>query len=111
MEMQDERSKKKDRLNDVVASGKATPDEKNKALEDIDKLDKVTSKETILQDSILKTKKQYEDVLVRSDADKVHVHVKVKELSKDEAVNIMQMVRDEFGDIPVDVNYQPTEGK
>lgn len=111
MEMQDERSKKTDRLNDVVASGNATTDEKNKALDDIDKLEQAATKETILQDSIMSAQKQYEDVLVRADQDKnkVHVHVKVKELSKDEAVNIMQLVKDEFGEVTVDINYQPTE--
>ena len=40
--------------------------------------------------------------------EKVHVHVKVEELSASEAVHIMQMVRDEFGEIKVDVNYQST---
>jgi len=111
MEMQDERSKKTDRLNDVVASGSATTDEKNKALDDIDKLEQAATKETILQDSIMNAKKQYEDVLVRAEQDKnkVHVHVKVKELSKEEAVNIMQLVKDEFGEVTVDINYQPTE--
>lgn len=110
MEMQDERSKKKDRLNEVVASSNASAEEKNQALEDIDKIDKATAKETILQDSIIASAKQYEDVLVRSEEDKIHVHIKMKEkLSKDEAVKIMQLVRDEFGEVPVDINYQPTE--
>lgn len=110
MEVQDERSKKIDRLNDVVASGNASAEEKNKALEDIDEIDKAVSKETILQETILGTEKKYEDVLVRAKEDKVHVHVKVKEMSRDEAVNIMQLVKDEFGEMPVDINYQPTEG-
>lgn len=110
MEVQDERSKKKDRLNEVVASGNATAEEKNKALQDIDELDKAASKESILQETILNAEKKYEDVLVRAKEDKVQVHVKVKEMSREEAVNIMQLVKDEFGEVPVDINYQPTEG-
>lgn len=109
MELQDERSKKKDRLNEVVASSNASAEEKNKALEDIDKIEKTTTKESILQESILASSKKYQDVLVRSKEDKIQVHVKVNELPAEEAVNIMQLVRDEFGEVPVDVNYQPSE--
>lgn len=108
MEIQDERSKKKDRLQDIVASSSATTEEVNEALNEIDALDKISAKETILQESILASKENYEDVLVRQDEDKVHVHVKVNELSKQEANQIMQMVRDEFGEITVDVNFQPS---
>ncbi|MGM8365100.1 SpoIIIAH-like family protein [Virgibacillus sp. W0181] len=108
MELQDERSMKKDRLKEVVASSSASATEINEALNEIDKLDQLTTKETILQESILAAKDQYEDVLVRQDDGKVHVHVKVNELSKQEANYIMQMVRDEFGQVTVDVNFQPT---
>lgn len=110
MELQDERSMKKDRLNDVVASSSATTEEKNKALDGIDELEQATSKETILQDSILAEVKDYEDVLVRSDDKKVFVHVKVNELSRKEVVNIIQKCRDEFGEKKVFVNFQPVEG-
>lgn len=110
MQLQDDRSMKKDRLNDIVASGTANADEKDKALKDIDLLEGMSSKESILEESIL-GEAEYQDVLVRSDEDKVHVHVKAEELSKEEANNIMQLVRDEFGEVPVDVNFQPTEGK
>ncbi|MEC5422288.1 SpoIIIAH-like family protein [Virgibacillus sp. C22-A2] len=108
MELQDERSMKKDRLTDVVASSSSSADEKEEALKDIDVLENISTKETILEESILGAS-DYQDVLVRSDNDKVHVHVKVEQLSKSEVVNIMQMVRDEFGEVPVDVNFQPTE--
>lgn len=110
MEVQDERSMKKDRLKEIVASGDATADEINEALSEIDEIDKLTSKETILQESILASKEEYEDVLVRTEEDKVHVHVITDELTKEEANNIMQMVRDELGTFPVDVNFQPVNG-
>lgn len=108
MEVQDERSMKKDRLKEVVASSTASAEEINEALNEIDELEKTETKETILQESILASKEQYEDVLVRQDDGKVHVHVKVNELSKQEANQIMQMVRDELGNVMVDVNFQPT---
>src|SRR5690625_654773 len=95
MELQDERSMKKDRLNEVVASSNATSEEKNDALQDIDDLDNLSAKESILEETIIASN-TYEDVLVRTDNDKVHVHVKVDELSNTEVVNIMQMVRDEM---------------
>lgn len=110
MEVQDERSMKKDRLKEIVASSDATADEINDALSEIDALDKISTKETILQETILSTSEQYEDVLVRTEDEKVHVHVITDELSKEEANHIMQMVRDELGDLRVDVNFQPVNG-
>ena len=65
------------------------------------------SKERILEDTIL-NQSDYEDVLIRFDNDKVHVSVIVDQLSATEADNIMQMVRDEFGDVTAEVNYQPS---
>jgi len=109
MELQDKRSMQKDRLKEAVASSSTSTNEKNEALNEMEVMDNVASKETILQDSILSATAEYEDVLVRAEDEKVHVHVKVDELSKEEVVNIMQMVKDEFGEVTVDVNFQPTE--
>jgi stage III sporulation protein AH len=109
MELQDERSMKKDRLTDIVASSDATSEEKDEALRNIDELDNLSAKESILEESIIASN-TYDDVLVRTDEEKVHVHVKVDELSNAEVVNIMQMVRDEMGEMTVDVIFQPTDG-
>ncbi len=108
MELEDERNIKKDRLKEIVASSEATATEINTALDEIDALEKMTTKETILQETILTTNEAFEDVLVRSEDDKVHVHVITDQLSKNEAVQIMQMVKDELGDKAVDVNFQAT---
>ncbi|WP_249871963.1 SpoIIIAH-like family protein [Oceanobacillus saliphilus] len=107
MEIQDERSMKKGRLTDIVASASANTDEKEQALRDIDVLDELSTKETILEEQIIGAT-GFQDVLVRSDGSKVHVHVKADQLSETEVVNIMQMVRDEFGEITAEVNFQPT---
>ncbi|MFD2630796.1 SpoIIIAH-like family protein [Oceanobacillus kapialis] len=107
MELNDKRSMTKDRLTDIVASSASSPEEKDEALKEIDVLEEIETKETILEESILETG-EYPDVLVRSEDDKVHVHVRAEELSPTEANNIMQMVRDEFDrDMVVDVNFQP----
>lgn len=108
MEIQDERSRQKSRLTDVVASANASPTEKDEALQEIDSLDELSSKESILQEQLLAAT-EYEDILVRSTGDKVHIHVKTEELPATEAANIMQMARDEFGaDVKAEVNFQPT---
>jgi len=109
MELQDERSMQKDRLTDVVASSDASSEEKDQALREIDNLEEISTKEAILEETIVSAN-GYDDVLVRADEETVHVHVKVDELSGTEANNIMQMVRDEFGEVTVDVNFQPTDG-
>jgi stage III sporulation protein AH len=70
-------------------------------------LEELSTKEGILEEQIIGAT-EYQDVLVRSDGDKVHVHVKADQLSNTEVANIMQMVRDEFGEVTAEVNYQPT---
>ncbi|GGK02738.1 stage III sporulation protein AH [Lentibacillus kapialis] len=110
MEIQNERSETKDRLDDVVASSTASVEEKNDARNEMNQLDEIARKETVLEKSIMAAA-DYSDVLVRHEDDKVIVHVKENEqFSKSEAANIMQMVRDEFGEITVDVDYEPVKG-
>ncbi|MBO1004296.1 SpoIIIAH-like family protein [Pseudogracilibacillus auburnensis] len=108
MELEDERNIKKDRLKEIVASSSATANEINEAINEMDELEKMTTKETILQETILATNENYEDVLVRAEENKVHVHVITDNLPREDAVKIMQMVKDELGEIVVDVNFQAT---
>lgn len=114
LELQNERGMKKELLQEVVASSGSSTEEKNEALNDMNLMDSMASKESIVQDQILAAVDEYDDVLVRYDdgesssKEKIHVHVKSDTLSKEEAANIMQMVKDEFGELPVDVNYQST---
>src|SRR5699024_6009609 len=109
LELQDQRSKEDSRLEDVVAYNSSSTKEKNKAYDNIDTIEQRQSKESMLEESILSSS-DYQDVLVRYDDKqdgKVHVNVIADELPEDQALNIMQMVRDEFGEMPVDVNHQP----
>ncbi|WP_430785346.1 SpoIIIAH-like family protein [Virgibacillus flavescens] len=107
MELTDSRSEIKDRLEDVVASSSASTEEKNEALNEMEDLDQLATKEVVLEESIM-ANAGYQDVLVRSDQSQVQIHVKADELSKEEVVNIMQMARDEFGEVPVNVNFKET---
>lgn len=106
LELEDKRSLKKDRLKEIVASSEASANEINEALNEIDSIENIASKETILEETILAAYDNYEDVLVRAEDDKVHVHVITEQLPRNEAVQIMQMVKDEFGDLVVSVNFQ-----
>ncbi|MDC3414429.1 SpoIIIAH-like family protein [Aquibacillus sp. 3ASR75-11] len=107
LQIQDERSAIKTQLEEVVASSSTTSEEKNQARSEMKQLEKVSTKESILEESIL-AEANYQDVLVRKDDDVVHVTVRAdEELSKTEANNIMRSVMDEFGQISVDVKYQP----
>lgn len=110
MKLEDERSLKKDRLKDTVASSVASATDVDDALNEIDHLEKIETKESILQETILSTDKSYEDVLVRSEDEKVHVHVITDDLSTEAAAHIMQMIIDELGEVTVDVNFQPVNG-
>lgn len=106
MELEDQRSMKKERLKEIIASSEATANEVNEALEQIEALEKLDMKEKLLQETISANNEKYKDVLVRADEDRVHVHVLTDELTRSEAVQIMQLVRDELGDVVVDVNFQ-----
>ena len=110
LKLQDERSMKKSTYEDIVASKDATIEEKSEARDYIHAIQESKTKEDILQNKILAVTTDYQDVLVRAEDEIVHVHVITNELSNQEVVHIMQMVRDEFDDIKVDVNVQPMEG-
>lgn len=110
LKLQDKRSMEKSSYEDIVVSKEASIEEKNEARNNINQIAQTETKEDILQNSILAITSDYQDVLVRAEEDVVHVHVITNGLSNEQVVHIMQMVRDEFGDIKVDVNEQPIEG-
>ncbi|KHE71654.1 SpoIIIAH-like family protein, partial [Halobacillus sp. BBL2006] len=101
-----ERDQMQEQLSDIVASSNFTTEEKNEALEKIETLKETQSKESILENTI-RASAAYDDVLVRSEEDTVHVTVMADELSKTETNQIIQMVSDEFGQKQVQVQFQP----
>lgn len=106
MEIDDERSLQKERLQSIIASTESSTVDINEAMNGINEIDKIATKEKILQETILNSYEHYNDVLVRAEDEKVHVHVITKQLPRAEAVQIMQLVRDELGEVAVNVHFQ-----
>src|SRR5699024_12804283 len=92
MEMEDERSMKKDRLKEIVASSNATTTEINEAIDEIDTLDSLSSKERIIQESLMTNNDTFKEVIVRADNDKVHVEIIDDNIEKEKAQRNMHEV-------------------
>ncbi|MGP4042319.1 SpoIIIAH-like family protein [Gracilibacillus sp. D59] len=108
MEITNQRSMEKERLESIVASSEASSDEKNKAYEAMKEIEMVNKKENILEDT-LKSLNGYEEVLVRNVSDNnVVITVQADSLSRKEANEIIQHAKDEFGEIQIDVSYKPS---
>lgn len=107
MELAQSRSSQMEKLESVVASGTASVDEKNTAFEELTRINQLSTKELIVEES-LKAEYGYPDVLVRSMEDTVIVTVKTDQLSDKEANEIMRTVYDEFGALQVEVKFQPS---
>ncbi|WP_036818656.1 SpoIIIAH-like family protein [Pontibacillus yanchengensis] len=106
MQIEDSRSKTKEELKDIMASGQMSASEVESVVSEIRQLEELSTKEKLLEQSI-QAKAEYPDVLVRAEENKVFVTVKANELSSSETVQIMDMVQEEFGKRTVDVEFQP----
>ncbi|WP_186578089.1 SpoIIIAH-like family protein [Aquibacillus kalidii] len=106
MNIEDQRSAEKERLESIVASSSASSDEKEEAYAAMNELDALSTREKNIEDTLM-ANNGYEDVLVRSNGEDVVVTVKVDELPSSEVVSIMRTVKDEFGEVEVEVEYQP----
>ncbi|GGF08310.1 stage III sporulation protein AH [Halobacillus andaensis] len=107
LEKQNERDQKSEQLSEIVASSDYSAEEKNDAMEEMETLQETSSKESILENTI-RASIPYEDVLVRAEDEVIQVTVQAEELTKSETREIMQMVSDEFGQMRVEVKFQPT---
>ncbi|MFC4404247.1 SpoIIIAH-like family protein [Gracilibacillus xinjiangensis] len=106
MEITNQRSMEKERLEAIVASAEATSEEKKNAYDTMKEIEMLESKETIVEDTI-KSLNDYEQVLVRNVADNnIVVTVKTDALSKSEANQIIQQTKEEFGEADIEVVYQ-----
>ncbi|MBO1512422.1 SpoIIIAH-like family protein [Metabacillus sp. BG109] len=95
MELEDQRSKRKDQLDTIVASNDTTPEEKNEAYDEMEALDEAAHKETVLE-TLIKSQ-GYDDALVRAEGNNVKITVKAsKEHDASAANKIMVLVRDEM---------------
>ncbi|WP_188206128.1 SpoIIIAH-like family protein [Alkalibacillus aidingensis] len=108
LETEDTRSELKEELSSIVASDSASTDEKNEAWEQMYALQTTAQKESILE-QMIQQEKEFRDVLVRQEDDVVRITVIANELSASDANHLMQMARDEFGDLDVRVKLQEEE--
>jgi stage III sporulation protein AH len=109
MQLEDQRSQKKDELEAVVASTNLPADKRSEAYDQMQKLNETAQKEEVLE-TLIKTM-GYEDALVRADGEKVNITVKSKKKHSPSAANdIIQLVKKEIGETNyVAVEFQPSK--
>ena len=97
MEKSNERSKLRDQLTQKIASDDYTAEEKNEAFNEMNALIQQESSEAMLE--MLIESLGYSDALVRVEDEKVAVTVLSDEISKQQANEIIYIVRSELEDI------------
>ena len=106
MQMEDQRSEQKAKLQEVMSSTKASATEKNKAKENFDAITTMETKQELLE-TVIKSQGGYKDALVRADGTDIKVTVKATKHSQKEANKIIQLVRSEGGSKDVGVKFDP----
>ncbi|GAA0296381.1 stage III sporulation protein AH [Gracilibacillus halotolerans] len=105
MELTNQRSMEKERLDTILSSNEASSTEKNEAYEAMKNIELVESKESIVEET-LKSIQGYNEVLVRNVSDdNVVVTVETDTLTPQEANQIIQKAKEEFGEINIEVQY------
>jgi len=109
LKLEDQRSQLKEELTSEVASTDLPPNERSKAYDQMQNLNKIAQKEDILE-TLIKTM-GYDDALVRADGSQVRVTVlSKKKPSTSAANNIIQQVKKEIADTNyVLVEFQNTK--
>ncbi|MDQ0244387.1 stage III sporulation protein AH [Bacillus fengqiuensis] len=108
LEIEDERNKLREGLQDIVASADVTAHEKSEAMDKMQELADVAAKEAVIE-TLIKSK-GYEDALVRADGGEVRITIKSKEQhSRTQANEIIQLVRGELGSKYVAVEFEPAQ--
>ncbi|WP_077213933.1 SpoIIIAH-like family protein [Bacillus dakarensis] len=108
LKLDEERSKIKEELRDIMASTELPSDERGEAYDRIQKLDEISQKESVLETLIIAM--GYEDALVRADGENVRITVKSNEPSASAANDIIQVVKNEIGQMQaVAVEFQPSK--
>lgn len=105
LQMQDERSKKLEQLEEVAASTDLSAEERSEAKDEMNRLQKIAEKEAFIENLIIQTL-GYEDALVQADESEVLVTVKGEEPSKAKANEIIKIVKKEMGNSSVTVAFQ-----
>ncbi|MDL0421554.1 SpoIIIAH-like family protein [Caldifermentibacillus hisashii] len=105
LQMQDERSKKLEQLEEVAGSTDLSAEERSEAKDEMNRLQKIAEKEVFIENLIIQTL-GYEDALVQADESEVLVTVKGEEPSKAKANEIIKIVKKEMGNSSVTVAFQ-----
>lgn len=106
MQMEDQRSEQKARLQEVMNSAKSSATEKSKAKDNFDAITTMETKQELLE-TVIKSQGGYQDALVRADGTDIKVTVKAAKHSQKEANKIIQLVRSEGGSKDVGVKFDP----
>lgn len=106
MQMEDQRSEEKSRLQEVINSAKSSATEKSKAKDNFDAITTMETKQELLE-TVIKSQGGYKDALVRADGTDIRVTVKAAKHSQKEANKIIQLVRSEGGLKDVGVKFDP----
>lgn len=106
MQMEDQRSEEKAKLQEVMNSSKSSATEKSKAKDNFDAITTMETKQELLE-TVIKSQGGYPDALVRADGTDIKVTVKAAKHSQKEANKIIQLVRSEGGSKDVGVKFDP----
>ena len=106
MQMEDQLSEQKSRLQEVMNSAKSSATEKSKAKDNFDAITTMETKQEFLE-TVIKSQGGYKDALVRADGTDIKVTVKAAKHSQKEANKIIQLVRSEGGSKDVGVKFDP----
>ncbi len=107
LEMEDKRSQAKEQLQEVLTSVSASAEEKSKAKDELQQMDDLSAKESLVE-TLIKSE-GYKDALVRADGSDVRITVKAEKLSTKEANKIIQLVKGEIGAKNVAVKFDPAK--
>ncbi len=106
LKLDEDRSKMKEELRDIMASTELPSAERSAAYDKIENLEQVAQKEAVLETLIIAM--GYDDALVRADGEKVNITVKSDKPSAKAANEIIQVVKNELGHMQaVAVEFHP----
>ncbi|PGO28563.1 stage III sporulation protein AH [Bacillus cereus] len=107
MQMEDQRSVEKEKLQNVMKSSRSSAEEKSKAKDNLDAITTMETKQQLLE-TVIKSQGGYKDALVRADGTDIKVTVKSAKHSQKEANKIIQLVRSEGDSKDVGVKFDPS---
>jgi len=105
LQMQDERSRRVEELQNIMVDSSLSAEEKSAAKDEMDRIHEIADQERFLE-TLIKSTLNYEDALVRSNGKEVSITVKGGEATKASANEIVKLVKREVGTSFVQVSFQ-----